>query len=189
MPLPERSRVFCHQCLWELVFPCSLYSCALRNSRMFLDYWPMSFQSLSLCIRDTTTSALLTWVFYFYELWICFSPRSFLDFLAWARSRSLFLISRFIVVETQGRVCLVLDILDGMLFSINMWIPSLKNEQLLFTVISLRPTFLAKNLSDMGHSVSNQPIFRKCNMTHPSQMFPKKLLNIPQCVLMTQTQF
>ena len=23
----------------------------------------------------------------------------------------------------------------------------------------------------------------------PSQMFPKKLLNIPQCVLMTKTQF
>ena len=36
--------------------------------------------------------------------------------------------------------------------------------------------------ANMGHSVSNQPIFRKCNM---SQMFPKKLLNIPQCVLMT----
>ena len=64
------------------------------------------------------------------------------------RSRSLFLISRFIEVETQGRLCLVLDILDGMLFFITLWIPSLKNDQLLFTVISL--TFLAKNWSDIS---------------------------------------
>ena len=47
LPLPERPCVFCHQRLWELIFPCSLYAYTLCNSIMFLNYWPMSFQSPS----------------------------------------------------------------------------------------------------------------------------------------------